>query len=75
MRGGEIGGIKKEADTAIAAIRNAREMLGEGPRFKDVDATAINAGDAPQSMKSHILQPSVHSNLQASDLWQPFSPC
>lgn len=37
--------MKKEADEAIAAMRNAREMLGEGPRFKDVDACAINAGE------------------------------
>ena len=55
MRGGEIGGIKKEADEAIAKIRNAREILGVGPRFKEVDATAINAGNAPQSMNSHLL--------------------
>ena len=48
MRGGETGGVKERAQDAIAAIRDARELLGEGPRFKDVDSTAINAGDAHQ---------------------------
>jgi hypothetical protein len=38
--------VKGNAQEAIAAIRNARELLGEGPRFKDVDGTAINAGTA-----------------------------
>ena len=46
MRGGETGGVKERAQDAIAAIRDARELLGEGPKFKDVDSTAINAGDA-----------------------------
>ena len=45
IRGGGAG-VKGNAQEAIAAIRNARELLGEGPRFKEVDGTAINAGTA-----------------------------
>ena len=45
IRGGGAG-VKGDAEEAIAAIRNVRELLGEGPRFKDVDGTAINAGTA-----------------------------
>ncbi len=45
IRGGG-GGIKGNAQEAIAAIRNARVRLGEGPRFKDVDGIAINKGTA-----------------------------
>ena len=48
MRGGETGGVKQKAQDAIAAIRNAKELLGEGPRFRDVDSVAFNAGDTRQ---------------------------
>ena len=62
MRGGETGGFKERAQDAIVAIRNAKELLGEGPRFKDVDSVAINAGDAHQ--QSHLQ----HLLISPSDL-------
>ena len=55
IRGGG-GKAGEEAEKAIEAIRDAKKLLGEGPRFKEVDASAINAGDA-----SSRCVPQMHS--------------
>lgn len=76
MRGGKDGGVQKQAQDAIATIRNARERLGEGPKFKNVDATAINAGrEAPrkgfsyQCLSSSLMYWSTEApSLVSSDL-------
>ncbi|CAK0784857.1 hypothetical protein CVIRNUC_008062 [Coccomyxa viridis] len=43
IRGGG-GKAGEEAEKAIEAIRDAKKLLGEGPRFREVDASAINSG-------------------------------
>ena len=78
MRGGETGGVKQKAQDAIAAIRNAKELLGEGPRFKDVDSVAFNAGDARQQSITpaapRSTAPIIHLQLTRSGL-RPFGSC
>ena len=44
IRGGG-GKAGEEAEKAIEAIRDAKKLLGEGPRFREVDASAINSGN------------------------------
>ena len=44
IRGGGGGKAGQEAEKAIEAIRDAKKLLGKGPRFREVDASAINAG-------------------------------
>ena len=53
IRGGG-GKAGEEAEKAIEAIRDAKKLLGEGPRFREVDATAINAGNAPSECVPHM---------------------
>ena len=53
IRGGG-GKAGEEAEKAIEAIRDAKNLLGEGPRFSEVDASAINAG------KKHSRHVHIH---------------
>ncbi len=56
IRGGG-GKAGEEAEKAIEAIRDAKKLLGEGPRFREVDASAINSGNTSSRCvpQMHIL--------------------
>jgi hypothetical protein len=66
LRGSQKGRDDAKSSEALAAIRSARDMLGEGKLLAGVSGKAINSGRA-----SHLLRlsPGLQGSHAPTSLW------